>query len=249
VTICALQKGIAIFAMAALALACVSAPRNDPSVQAQVNADVLVVLPLNVTMPLPKGLGDRSPAVWEELESYLQTHDKRLKTVSYYDARRLWKASAKQARSAAADGNADYATAARLFALELRRHTEFDAVIVPSVFLQRANMIGTTASWDGVTRTIEIHRDTRTIRKPNVAASSTARAASLHVVVLDAEGNTIQEGQGGLDLLVRARVDQGFGDIIDNRFWYFKERTDFFVDREYLREGIAKALEPFLPAP
>jgi len=243
-----LQRRLAIAAMAALALACASAPRNEASIQAGRSARVLMVLPLNVAMPVPKGLGDRSPAVRREIENYLRGHGKRLKTVSYRDARRLWVASSEQARRAAESGEVDYAAAARLLVLELRRHTEFDAVIAPSVFIQQASMTGTRASWDGVTRVIEIRRDNRRILRPAVSGSSTARAASLHVVVFDADGQKLQEGQGGLDLLVRARVDEGFGEIVDNRFWLFESRLDFFGNREHLREGIAQALEPFLPA-
>jgi hypothetical protein len=208
-----------------------------------------MVLPLNLAMPVPEELGDPSLAVWQELESYLRSHGKQLKTVSYRDARRLWLASIGQARRVAESGKADYDAVVRLLVLELRRHAEFDAVIAPSVFVQQADMTGTMASWDGVTRTIEIHRDNRKILQPAVSGSSTARAASLHVVVLDADGYKLQEGQGGLDLLVRARADEGFGQIVDNRFWLFESRLEFFDDREHLREGIAKALEPFLPAP
>ena len=244
-----LQRRLAIAATAALALACASAPRNEATIQAGRSARVLMVLPLNVAMPVPKELGDQSPAVWQEIESYLGTHGKRLKTVSYHDARRLWLASIEQARRAAESGKADYAAAARLLVLELRRHTEFDAVIAPSIFVQRASMTGRRASWDGVTRTIEIQRDNRRILRPAVSGSSTARAVSLHVVVFDADGHELQEGQGGLELLVRARADEGFGEIVDNRFWLFESRLDFFDNREHLREGIAQALQPFLPAP
>jgi hypothetical protein len=243
-----LKRRLVIAATAALAFACASAPRNDASIQAGRSARVLMVLPLNVAMSMPEGLGDRSPAVWQELESYLQSHGKRLKTVSYRDARRLWRASIGQARRAAESGKADYAAAASLLVLELRRHTDFDAVIAPSVFVQQAGMAGMRASWDGVTRTIEIHRDNRKILQPAVSGSSTARAASLHVVVFDGDGHKLQEGQGGLDLLVRARADEGFGQIVDDHFWLFESRLDFFGNREHLREGIAQALEPFLPA-
>jgi len=244
-----LQRRLAIAATAVFALACANVSRNEASIQAGRSARVLMVLPLNLAMPLPEGLGDRNPAVRQELESYLQEHGKRLKTVSYRDARRLWKVSIERARRAAESGEADYTAAAGLLVLELRRHTEFDAVIAPSVFVQQAIMTGTRASWDGVTRAIEIRRDNRRILRQAVSGSGTARAASLHVVVFDAEGHKLQEGQGGLDLLVRARVDEGFGEIVDNRFWLFESRLDFFDNSQHLREGIALALEPFLPAP
>jgi hypothetical protein len=243
------ERRLAIAATVALAVACASAPRNEASIQAGSAARILLVLPLNVAIPISDGLGDQSLAVWQELESYLQSQGKQLKTVSYRDARRLWLASIARARRAAEGGKADYATASRFFVRELRRHAEFDAVIAPSIFVQQANFTGTRASWDGVTRTIEIRRDNRDILRPALSGSRTARAASLHVVVFDAEGKKLQEGQGGLELLVRARADEGFGQIVDNHFWLFEERPDYFDDNDHLREGIAHALAPFLPEP
>lgn len=247
-TVRPLQRRIAIAATAALAVACAVPLQNDASIQAGRSARVLMVLPLNLSMPMPEGLGDRSSAVWQELVSYLRAHGKQLKTVSYRDARRLWLASVERVRRLEESGEADYDDAASVFVVELGRHTEFDAAIAPSLFIQQASMIGMHASWDGVTRAIEIRRDNRTILRPAVSGSSTARAASLHVVVLDADGHKLQEGQGGLDLLVRARVDEGFGRIVGAHFWLFESRLDFFGDRSHLRQGIAQALQPFLPA-
>jgi hypothetical protein len=244
-----LQRRLAIAATAAFALACASAPRHDAAIEAGRSARVLLVLPLNVAMPMPEGLGDRSPAVWQELQNYLLDSGKRVKTVSYRDARRLWLASIARSRRPEESDAADYDTASDLLVRELRRQTEFDAVIAPCIFVQQASMVGMRASWDGVTRTVEIRRDNRRILRQAVFSSSTARAASLHVVVFDAEGHKLHVGQGGLDLLVRARADEGSGEIIDNRFWIFESRLDFFDNFEYLREGIARALQPFLPAP
>ena len=45
------------------------------------------------------------------------------------------------------------------------------------------------------------------------------------------------------------QIHRGFGEIVDNRFWLFESRLEFFGNREHLREGIAQALQPFLPAP
>jgi hypothetical protein len=65
--------------------------------------------------------------------------------------------------------------------------------------------------------------------------------------VLDAQGNKLQEGKGGLELLVLVRVLGGLGSPTSKPTLEFATRTDLFANREHLREGIAEALAPFLP--
>jgi hypothetical protein len=107
-------------------------------------------------------------------------------------------------------------------------------------------VIGTQASWDGVTRPLEIHSDNRRIGRPPARSSITARCASLHVMILDETGRAVHEGQGGLDLLDRVRIDPDLRhDMSANVFWYFDSRPIIFDDPADLREGIAVAFEPF----
>lgn len=234
------------------ALACASSSRVEGVAASDVAAAgsvarVLLVLPLNVTMAMPKDLEGPSLAVWAEIENYLRAHGKQLKTVSYQDARRLWLVSVGRVRRSEQHDAADFATAAKLLTLELRRHTEFDALVVPSVFIQQASIAGTRAVWDGVSRPIEIRRNHRKIRRNRLHASRTARSASLHVAVFDASGRMVHEGQGGLDLLVRAQFDEGLSeDMATSKFWYFEGRPEFFDDPALLHEGVAKAFDPFL---
>lgn len=240
-------KGIAI--AVSIAFGCTT-PIHDRAAAARAgrSAQVLLVLPLNVTLAMPEGLGDQSVDVWKELEAFLLSQGKRLKTVSYPVARQLWLKSVARAQNPSERRGANYPAAVSLFTRELRRHAEFDALIAPSLFVQQATVTGAQASWDGVTRLIEIHRDNRRIRRRTVHSSSTAHSASIHVSVLDDEGRTIHEGQGGLDLLVRARVDEDLGQSMStNVFWYFESRPIFFDDPAKLREGIAVAFQPFLP--
>ena len=79
----------------------------------------------------------------------------------------------------------------------------------------------------------------------SVPLEGKAPAASLHVVVLDAQGNQIHEAIGGLELLVGVRVlRKRDSDAVSLQF---VTRTDLFASREQLHEGIALALAPFLP--
>jgi len=240
----------AVLAGAAL-VACAQGSRVAALAEADVAAagraaPVLMVLPLNVTVEMPEELQGPSLAVWAELENYLRDHDKQLKTVSYQDARRLWLLSVERAHRSDRH-TADFATAAGLLAVELRRHAEFDAMIAPSVFIQEASMLGTRAIWDGVDRPVEIRREHRKIGRRTLHASRTARAASIHVAVFASNGRLLHQGQGGLDLLVRAQLDEDLTeDLLTSKFWYFEARPEFFADPELLREGVAKALEPFV---
>jgi len=203
----------------------------------------LLILPLNVAAVMPPELQAASPAVWAELEVYLRAQGKELKTVSFRDARRLWVESIREAR--AVDPHAGYEDASRLLVGKLAPHASFDAVIAPSLYLREARIAERSASWDGVERPLEIEVPERL--STHVPLEGAAPAASLHVVVLDAQGNQIHEGIGGLELLVGVRVLRKRGSGPGAVTLQFAKRTDLFASREQLHEGIALALAPFLP--
>lgn len=211
----------------------------------------LVILPLNVAAVMPPELLAASPAVWAELEVYLRAQGKELKTVSFRDARRLWIESIREARKV--DAHAGYEDASRLLVGKLATHASFDAVIAPSLYLREARIAERSAKWDGVERPIEVEAPGKL--PAGVPLEGAAPAASLHVVVLDAQGNQIHEAIGGLELLVAVRVLRK-RDIAEQpeAEWQsgtvslqFVTRTDLFASREQLHEGIALALAPFLP--
>jgi hypothetical protein len=68
-------------------------------------------------------------------------------------------------------------------------------------------------------------------------------------VVLDAEGNKLQEAVGGLDLLVRVRVKEPLGSADRGAELEFAPRTGVVANPEDVREGIAEALAPFFLPP
>jgi hypothetical protein len=212
-------------------------------------AQNLLILPLNVTAIMPPDLEAMSSFVWKELEIYLRAHGKQLKTAAFRDARRLWLGSLRQARAGEKGARAGFDDAARELVLELAKHAEFDTLIVPSLFIRKAPISGTSASWDGVRRPLEFEKDSREVRRilANTPLVGVAPAASLHAVVLDAKGNELQEALGGLELLVRVRVLRRLDSPTSQPTFEFVTRTDLFASREHVREGIAKALAPFLP--
>jgi len=222
---------------------CASGTRSERSVLAGNPARNLLILPLNVAAVMPPELEAASPSVWEELEIYLRAQGKELKTVAFRDARRLWLESIREAREA--DARAGFEDAARVLVGKLARHAVFDAVIAPSLYLREARISGRSASWDGVERPLEIEATERLAA--DLPLEGAAPAASLHAVVLDAQGNQIQQAIGGLELLVRVRVlhkrDASPGAVTLE----FATRSGLFSSREHLHEGIAQALTPFLP--
>jgi hypothetical protein len=198
---------------------------------------------------MPQELEALSPFVWKELEIYLRAHGKQLKTASFRDARRLWLGSIRRVRAGEKGARAGFDDAARALVLELAKHAEFDTVILPCLFIRKAHISGRTASWDGVQRPLEFEETSSSAGRipANAPLVGEAPAASIHAVVLDAEGNKLQEAKGGLELLVSVRVLSRLGAPNNQPVLEFATRTDLFANREYLREGIARALAPFLP--
>jgi len=241
---------IATLASASL-LACASPPPKARSVLAGGAAQNLFILPLNVTAIMSPELEDLSAPVWSELETYLRAGDKRLRTASFRDARRLWLSSVQQARAGEKGARAGFDDAARVLVLELAKHTDFDTVIIPSLFIREAPISGDTATWDGVERSLEFEQIGRVVRDPSADSSfvGVAPAASLHAVVLDAEGNKLQDAVGGLELLVRVRVKETLDSATRGPDLEFAPRTGLFANPENVSEGIAEALAPFFPPP
>ena len=238
-----LRAWLAAGLVVASLLGCASGPRGERSVLAGNPARNLLILPLNVAAVMPSELVAASPVVWEELEIYLRAQGKELKTVAFRDARRLWVESIQEAR--AVDARAGYDEASRVLVGKLAHHAVFDAVIAPSLYLREARIAERSASWDGVERPLEFEVKERL--PASVPLEGAAPAASLHAVVLDAQGNKLQEAVGGLELLVGVRVLRKRDATPDAFTLQFTTRTDLFANRANVQEGIARALAPFLP--
>ncbi len=242
-----LLRGIAAFALAH-ALGCAGAPASEKTVLAGNWARNVLILPLNVPAVMPTELEAAAPVVWKELELYLRAQGKELKTVAFPTARQLWLGAIRKARAGEKGAKAGFEDAARELVLELARHGEFEAVIIPSLFVRQAQISGQSARWDDVERPVEF--DVRggaagaAVAPPPV--EGLVPAASLHAVVLDAEGNELQEALRGLDLLVKVRVSEP-SSIAGERRYELATRPEPLANREHVRAGIAEALAPFLP--
>lgn len=241
-------KRLACVLLGALALgACASHPYEPAAEQLGASAQTVLVVPLNVSLAMPTQMVEPSERVWQALLRYVQEHDKQVRTVSLVEARRLWLDSVQRARAEAA-GDVDFDAAARVFALELGQETPFDAVILPTLFVQRARLSSRRARWDGVLREVEVEHDVHHVGSiwTTTHFSGFTPGASLQVAVLDAAGAKVHEAQAGLALLQRVKVEGKKGATPSEMRIRWVPRPDLFENEADVREGIEKALDPFL---
>jgi hypothetical protein len=194
---------------------------------------------------MPPRLAQPSTIVWEDLTGYLQDRGIQLKTARMSDARGLWRDSIRQAREKDGVKSAGFEVALRLLVAALARHADFATVIVPSLLLREAPIRDRRARWDGVSRSVEFRAASPETRRLALLTRFEGQApgASLHVVILDAEGRTIQDTIRGLELLAVVRVVED-----PNEPFVYENRRDLFQDHDAMRESIAQVLAPFVPA-
>jgi hypothetical protein len=134
--------------------------------------------------------------------------------------------------------------ATRLLVGKLKQQADFDALIVPSLCVQRAILSGTKASWDGSERTLEI--ETRrgggsqrcADRRRSAGGVATRRGVQWR-------GAKLHEGRAGLGLLVRGRISPPNAPDQAPEV-SFAPLRDPFEDRAFLMPGTAKALVPYV---
>lgn len=238
------------FALVALVLACSTPPERRSDIAASPPSDRVVVAPLNLALRIPAELSGKGEPVWQELLGYLHERDRQIDVLAPVSAERLWlEATADLDRT---DRRAALRSAYSHFARELARHRDFDVLVVPSLLMRPGHLSGSHAHWDGVQREL-----------PNTAAladaglgellssgirvaglSGKVAAASLHLVLLSADGSWLHDGLGGLVLLQELQRDNAPGGALA-----FATREAPFADRESLREGVVRAFEgPVLTA-
>lgn len=205
--------------------------------------EVVVVLPMNVTTPTPDPLADAAPELWQALRNYLAAHEIRLKTLSFSTARSMWIDSAREAGARAQRGG--FPAAASIFVEKLKAHSEFGAVVFPTLFVQGAIVSGRTATWDGTERVVEIDEgEWSGDLGEETPFGGAIPAASLHVAIVDANGNVVHERQSGLALLSRVRLTRR--PELGTPGFEIEPIGAPFVDRSALDAAIARAFAPYL---
>ena len=246
---------------------CASAP--DSGAPAGKNVREILVLPLNVVVPLDpqiEGHTGKLVAMWND---YLVQQDRQVRQLGGVEARRALRRVIEHVKSLDPQPEDRFETATKALAVELAARESFDALIIPSVMMRPARPRGLSAEWDGARQRLEF-ADTQhgphEFKKGRGLMGGTIAAASLHVRVVDRRGVELFDRVTGLELRDRIIVEQ-IGNTrrrmktIEEKRWRirhvgggdakvyidFKRRPDFLNDPKTLRDGIARALYPFLP--
>jgi hypothetical protein len=229
--------------------ACQTASQSDPKIrQAGASAQSVMLFPLNVLLALDPEIEAPSDLVWEKLRIYLGEHGKQVETVSLPEARRLWAQAIEAVEAKQIPANARMDAALQTLVASLGEAVEFDALIIPSVFVQQSRINGWTTSWDGVRRKLEVSDMYNGI--PYEGLRGGTPCASLHVIVLDNLGEKLFETQAGLETIRRLDIRN----IITSnnnpgrkQSLSWETRPDLFKNEAHVLEGITKALALFLP--
>jgi hypothetical protein len=205
--------------------------------------EVVVLLPMNITTPTPDALADAAPELWQALRRYLEAHDIQLKTVAFSTARSMWIESAREAGTRAQRGG--FAAAAAIFVEKLKAHSEFGAVVFPTLFVQGAIVSGRTATWDGTERDVEIDEGAWSGDfDEETPFGGAIPAASLHVAIVAANGSVVHERQSGLALLSRVRLTRR--PELGTPGFEIEPVAEPFADRPALDAAIARVFAPYL---
>ncbi len=210
---------------------------------AGMRARSIVVAPFNVALPLPDELRASTEMVADALLDHLKSKGKASQLLDPEMGHAVWQASiAEVSRSG---GPRNFESAIRAFAAKIQQRTAFDALIVPSLYIQNAASNSETTRWDGTGQKIEfVGRARKEIEMP---PPTTLRAASLLIYVFDAAGKQIHTKRTGLELIqhmeIRLEKRQGY----DKRIWTLKDDDPAIESEIRVRAAVAHSLYPFLP--
>ncbi len=231
-----IAAGAALLAAVA-SLGC-PAPGYDPNWRSE--AERTLVLPLNLVAAMPEELTGRARHVDRILLDYLAERGKAVRTIGFQDASAAWQAGEEDCRVAAAKGCDRFTRVAAYAAQRLREDHDYDVLIVPYLLLRRARTNGEVASFDGVERPVQV---------PGYASHGPyrfrgrIRAASLKVFGFSPDGQKLFDGIGGLDVVDRVEASDEPG------LYTIAVRENALRDSDAIREGVARALSPFVPRP
>jgi hypothetical protein len=210
----------------------------------------LVLVPVNLGVRANSEVEPGMEPVWEEMLEHFGNGDRQVTALERNSAAALWMEVMVEVEQS---NQKNVYAAYSLFAKRISEQLDYDTIVFPSLVLRVAKLHGNGASWDGVRRRVDAplvgHEAVNKITGPDLLVSREGltgeiAAASLHVAVLDANGELRFEGAGGLTLL--QEVDQG--ETRGDAKLAVTMRDDAFSNEEELREGIEMAFRKPLPA-
>jgi len=236
----------------AFALACSTWPFGSthepgPTEIAGREAQTIVLVPLNIVLALPTELDSTTEMVSDALVEHIEAQGKTVHLLDFRVARTLW----IQATRIVSESNRakNFENAAQVLTRLIGEKMEFDAIIIPSLFLQNAKLkqtsAGVDAHWDGATQRLEwIGTPSDKTRDPKLRSIS---AASILVYILDRTGRELLEKRTGLEIVEHLEIEVKKRQGQDQKTWIVKPDLPPIGDKERLDAAIAFALYPFLP--
>ena len=205
-----------------------------------------LLTPFNLNVPLVDHLQGVTGNVLSAFIGYLRDRGHSIEILERDRAMDLWRASIAEIENSSTLAN-DYETVVRLFVTHISESTSFDALIMPSLVYRdtKIRIRERQVKWDGVVRRYRVINYSERGKKLKLAGSISPvmPAVSLYVAAFTPEGDSIFEKYGGLDLTHDV-------DLTGSEFTMTSDlvpRGSLLVDTDNLQEGIAVALDPYLP--
>jgi hypothetical protein len=235
-----------------LALGCSSWPfgsseENSPVAIAGRAAKTIVILPLNIVLELPTELDSSTDMVSGILVEQLEKDGKTVHQLDFRVARALWIQAARSVKESNRANN--FENAAEVLTRLVGEKMEFDALIIPSLFLQNAKLkqpkAGLTAHWDGASQLIEwVGTPTAKTKDPKLRGVG---GASILLYIFDRNGEQLAERRTGLELIQHLAIESKRRQGQDEKTWVLENDAPAIADRERVEAAIAHALNPFVP--
>ena len=215
---------------------------SDAARIARERASTIAVVPLNLALPLAGELESSIEIVWDALLQHVEARTGNSQQLGYRLARALWLESIEEIQRTGSEQS--FESAAMTFARRVSKEIEFDAIIIPSLYLQNAKVGPRAARWDSATQEMEFIGQSRwEIEMP---AISTVPAASIHVYVVDSAGRPLHSRRTGVELIQHMEIHVEKRRGHDKRTWILVNDKPAIDNAIRVRAAIAHALSPFL---
>ena len=224
-------------------LSCAS--NSEPASPAQIagmRATTIAIAPLNVVLALPDELKSSAPLAARALVEHLEAKEKTLRAIDFRTAHALWVESTRDLSKSKETHN--FENAARIFTRKIGEKIDFDALIIPSLYIQNARIRSDTAYWDSANQRIEFKGQSRWEIENSEA--TTIAAASVLIYVLDRDGSVIHTKRTGLELIQHMEIHVESRKGHDKRTWTVTNDVPALEDETRVRAAMAHSLSPFV---
>jgi len=238
----------AIFVLVAL-FGCTTGPPPPPSPLqlAGLDAKILLVTPMNIVSPLPTKLEGSTKIVSNAIRAHLETHGKTVANLGARAGHELWLQSTRAVREAGQPRN--FENGATIFAAKVRDLTDYDVLIIPSIYIQNTKgSLERASKWDGTKQRLNMIGRMKNNQYNDIPPWMNVKAASLHIAVVDRNGTVLHSKRAGLELIQHVAIIREKNFDWNVYGWELQFNDPVIVDEQRLRDGVARALSPFLSA-